>query len=49
MTIDQKQKIAAKARGLIEMLEECDDCEFVDLVIECVTFGDSFALDVSRL
>lgn len=49
MNIEQKQRIASAARVLISMLEECNDYEFVDLVLECVAFGDSSPLDVSRL
>ena len=48
MNIEQKQRIAAMARVLIESLEDCDNSEFVDFIIECVTFGDSSSLDVGR-
>ena len=37
MNIYEKQKIASIARALITELEFCDDEEFVDLVLECVT------------
>ena len=44
MTINEKQKIAAIARNLIEELKYCDDEEFVDLILECVRDADLLPL-----
>ena len=49
MTIEEKQVIAATARKLIRLLEQCDDCDFVDLVLNCVMSADDYGIDVSRL
>ena len=48
MRLDNKQKIAATARQLIRMLEECDDSEFVDLVLDCVASADAYPLRVEN-
>lgn len=40
MTLEEKQSIAAAARRLILLLQDCDDEEFVDSVVGCVTDGD---------
>lgn len=37
LTLTEKQHIAATARTLIRLLQECDDEEFVDKVVDCVT------------
>ena len=48
MTLKEKQVIAATARKLIRLLEECDDNDFVDLVLECVASADGCLLEVER-
>ena len=45
MNIYEKQKIASIARALITELEFCDDEEFVDLVLECVTSNNPVPLE----
>lgn len=49
MTLEEKQAIAATARRLIYLLENCDDAEFVDLVLNCVMSADSFGIEVGNL
>lgn len=49
MTVSEKQKIAAIARNLIFLLEDCDDEEFVDKVLACVNDCDPYGLDVKFL
>ena len=49
MTIEDKQKIAATARSLIYMLENCDDGEFVDDVISSVVSADTFLIEIYNL
>ena len=49
MNIYEKQKIAAIARALIRELEFCDDEEFVELVLECVTSADLVPIKVEKL
>lgn len=49
MNIYEKQNIAAIARTLITELEFCDDEEFVELVLECVTTADSSPLEPEYL
>lgn len=44
MTHNEKRKIIEAATELIGLLEECDDMYFVDLVVECVSSGDSYSL-----
>lgn len=49
MTLPEKQEIAAAARKLIRLLEDCDEEEFVDLVLECVCGDDPIPLSPERL
>lgn len=49
MNLNEKQYIAAAARTLIRLLQECDDDEFVDLVVCCVASGDDFSLEVENM
>lgn len=44
MTINEKQKVAAIARNLIQELEYCDDEEFIDLILECVNDANPFPI-----
>lgn len=44
MNINEKQKIAAIARNLIQELEYCDDEEFIDLILECVRDNDPYPI-----
>lgn len=49
MNIYEKQKITSIARTLIRELEFCDDEEFVELVLECVTTANSALLEPEYL
>lgn len=49
MTLQEKQALAATARTLIEKLQECDNHEFVDLVLECVVSADDYPLQPENL
>lgn len=49
MDIYEKQKIASIARTLIRELEFCDDKEFVELVLECVTTANPVPIEVEYL
>ena len=49
MTLPEKQEVAAVVRKLIRLLENCDDEEFVALVLECVCDGDLTPLSSERL
>lgn len=49
MNIYEKQKIASIARTLITELEFCDEEEFVELVLECVTTANSVPLEPGYL
>lgn len=49
MNIYEKQKIAAIARTLITELEFCNDEEFVELVLECVTTANPVLLEPEYL
>lgn len=49
MTIEEKQTIAATARKLIYMLENCDDGDFVDDVISSIASADTFLIEVENL
>ena len=49
MNIYDKQKIASIARTLIRELEFCDDEEFVELVLECVTTANNVPLESEHL
>lgn len=44
MTLSEKQVLAAEARTLIKRLLLCDDSEFVDLIIECISSADEYPL-----
>ena len=44
MNINEKQKIAAIARNLIQELENCDDGDFIELILECVRDNDPFPI-----
>ena len=39
MTVKEMQTIAATARRLIALLNECDDKDFVEEVVSCVKDG----------
>lgn len=45
MTIKEKQFLAAHVRELIVRLQFCEDAEFVDFIIACVTSGDTLPLE----
>lgn len=49
MNLKEKQEIAAIARRLIALLQECDDEDFVDDVIGCIQDGDKTILDPQHL
>ena len=49
MTLEEKQVIAAIARKLIRLLKECDDGDFVDLILECVMSVDDYWIEVEKL
>lgn len=49
MNISEKQKITAIARTLIRELEFCEDEEFVELVVECVTTANNVPLEPKYL
>lgn len=49
MNIYEKQKIASIARTLIRELEFCDDEEFVELILECVTTANPVLLESEYL
>lgn len=49
MTNTEKKDIAATARDLITLLYDCDDSEFVDLVVECVASSDRYPLQEENL
>ena len=49
MELEEKQIIAATARQLIHMLENCDDDRFVDLIISCVVADDTYLIEPERL
>ena len=48
MTTSEKHEIIVAASELINMLEDCDDFDFVDTIIDCVTNGDSYPLEVEN-
>lgn len=45
MTLEEKQLIAATARKLIRLLDNCDDDKFVDFVLDCVTGNLDYLLE----
>ena len=49
MTNNEKRKIITKAIELINLLEECDDLNFVDSVIECVVSDDDYSMAAASL
>lgn len=49
MTLEEKQVIAATARKLISLLENCDDGEFVDDIITSVVSADTFLIEAYNL
>lgn len=49
MTLSDKQYIAAIARQLIYQLQDCDDDDFVDLVVACVRDCDIIPIQVEHL
>lgn len=49
MNIYEKKKIASIARTLITELEFCDDEEFVELVLKCVTTANPVPLEPEYL
>lgn len=42
MTLSEKQEIAAAARKLIRLLVQCDDDDYVEVVISCVRDGEIY-------
>ncbi len=40
-----KRLIASKAMELMQLLEHCDDSDFVDVIVNAVTYCDYAALD----
>lgn len=48
MTLSEKNEIIVAARELISLLEDCDDFDFVDTIIDCVTAGDSYSLEAEN-
>lgn len=49
MNLKEKQEIAAIARRLVTLLQECDDEGFVDDVIGCIQDGDKTIIEPQRL
>ncbi len=49
MDFNEKVEIAATARKLITLLDQCDDMEFVDEVINCVVSNDATSIEVENL
>lgn len=49
MILEDKYRIAATARQLIHLLENCHDSDFVNMIVECVATTNSFLLEVERL
>lgn len=49
MTLSEKNEIIIAAKELINLLENCDDYDFVDFVLDCVASADSYPLDVEKL
>jgi len=45
MTFEEKHIIATTALKLMDLLMNCDDCDFVDLVLDCVAAADSYPLE----
>ena len=45
MRNNEKKKIIAAAIELINLLEDCNDLDFVDEIVECVSSGDSYSLE----
>lgn len=48
MTLEEKQLIAATARKLIRLLDNCDDDKFVNFVLDCVTDNLDYLLEVDK-
>lgn len=49
MTLQEKLEISMAAKKLIYLLEDCDESDFVDLVISCVESADIESLDIENL
>lgn len=49
MNLSEKQRIAAIARQLIRLLQECDDENFVEKVVDCVVNGDETPIIEEKL
>lgn len=49
MTIQEKQFLASYARELITRIQFCEDGEFVDLIVDCVSSGDTMPLEPENL
>ena len=49
MTLEEKQVIAAVARKLIGLLDNCDDDRFADFILDCVTSNADYLLEVENL
>lgn len=49
MTLEEKQLIAATARKLINLLDNCDDEKFVNFVVDCVVGNLDYLLEVDKL
>lgn len=48
MTLQEKFEISMVAKKLIYLLEDCDEGDFVDLVISCIESADIESLDVEN-
>ena len=49
MTNNERKRIITAAIELINLLEDCDDMDFVDAVIECVSSDDIYSLEEDEL
>lgn len=48
MTSREKNEIIVATKELMNLLEDCDDCDFVDLVLECIASADSYPLEAEN-
>lgn len=49
MMLQEKFEISMAAKKLIYLLEDCDEGDFVDLIINCVETADIESLDIVNL
>ena len=45
MELVERQAITVKAIELMNMLENCEDSDFVDFVLNCVASNDTYSLE----